>query len=61
MNEIQHFLQEYDNAVSTGDIVNIASHFHKQFILSTPTELWNINNNDEFISNLAKSFKNIIV
>jgi hypothetical protein len=56
MHEIKNLLEEYDKAVIAEDVVKIASHFHDNFILSTPTKLWQLNNNSEFISNLTKSF-----
>ena len=56
MRDIQLFLQEYDLAVISGDIERIANNFHSQFTLSTSAELWHLNNDDAFISNLAKTF-----
>ena len=60
MDDINKFLQEYNQAVIAGDIDKIASNFHDQFVLSTPTELWHLTNNDEFRSNLITVFSDYI-
>lgn len=54
--EVEKFVNGYADAVQKMDIKNIASHFHDRFILSTQKHDWIISNNDEFKSNLAKSF-----
>lgn len=56
MLEIKNLLEEYDKAVVAEDVIKIASYFHDEFVLSTPTELLQLSNNSEFITNLTKSF-----
>jgi hypothetical protein len=56
MHDVNKFLEEYDQAVIASDIVKIASNFHDQFVLSTPTEVWHLTNNNEFRSNLLTVF-----
>lgn len=55
--KIKEFIDGYADAVLKIDIEKITSHFHDRFVLSTQKDYWYISNNDEFKSNLAKSFE----
>lgn len=54
---IEEFIKQYADSVANADFEKIVSHYPDRFVLSTQKHYLDITNNDEFKTNLAKSFE----